>query len=405
MARETINFSYLKQIKPISEYLEDTPLSEKSIKTYMSALDKIFPMMIKRFGKFEIEEWNNKIREEYKNMKFFGISILEIIFHKFKQVSPEKKADILQKWWKDEAKKWWEKEPKKNTRLNYVWRMQGLLAKLGRSYEANPKRITKLNDIDKVNGIKVDLDITYEEVVELYELLPTKEKLIVKIMMYAGFNGVDILSWKPSDIIKTKDEQKEKTYYFICKRRIKTQGKGAYYFVVFEQDFFNELKNYFEVIEKKDWKKDQNKTIFHITSSKTISDNISNHVRKNNLNRFLNPANIRRMCFSRLEKALIPDRIYDGWTQHKHKNLARREYIAMKNDMISVLPRIKEQVLISSRKEMTNEVKKVKEHNGILEEQNKEIENLKNKMEKLENLIIQLIQKDEIEILKKKQEE
>ncbi len=46
--------NYLKEIKAIKEYLKDTSKSEKTINTYLLALDKFFPFLINRF-KSEID--------------------------------------------------------------------------------------------------------------------------------------------------------------------------------------------------------------------------------------------------------------------------------------------------------------------------------------------------------------
>ncbi len=161
-------------ITPIENYLRDTPKSAKSIKTYLQALDKIFPAFIDRFRddidelkKFDKTELDNIIEVlsqidnvNQKNQFKKELAKLDIpnkVFYEWRKQSPNKKADILMKWAKDTSKH--NGSGKENTFLNYVWRIQGFLSKLGRDYEANPKNIVQLTS----NGFHLEEKITFEE--------------------------------------------------------------------------------------------------------------------------------------------------------------------------------------------------------------------------------------------------
>ena len=151
-----------------------------------------------------------------------------------------------------------------------------------------------------------------------------------------------------------------------------------------------DIIDYFEKVEGNNWTTNKNTPIFHITNSKTVSDNIKYHVDKNGLNPCLNPQTIRKLCFTRLLKAftLEQNHLYEAWTQHKISSLTRREYVKDIDDLILILKygKIQEQVLIGNMAQMHKEVKQAKKDNGKYEELKKDFDELKQMVKAIRNV-------------------
>jgi hypothetical protein len=379
----------------------------------MLAVDKFFPTLIERFIEeievvkdFKAEDFLklSEINQTIIKKEWAELNIPNTIFNLWSKLTPEKKADILVKWMNNGEK----------VNQNYIWRIQGLLSKLGRLYEANPKLIPQI----ETNGFKLELDFTYEDVMDLYYKLPDKLKLILKIMIYTGLNGADIVLLKPSDFNKYVDKKTKNIYYYVMKKRLKTAKKDAYYVILFSASFVEELKEYFQrkiikhikkpnkkikryrddrhfniqVIGDKeqeagsfivfegsyDWNKDKDNVLFS-TKSSLISEGFKYHINKHNLNTSINSAGIRSMCFTRLKKIFSMDErdLYHIWTQHK-VGIISKDYITDNlPKLVEKLEQIEEQVLIESGVTL---IKKIKD-NSILKN---ELEELKEKVNKIE---------------------
>jgi len=427
MVRIQININYLEEINSIKEYLRDTPKSRKSIKAYLLALDKFFPYLINRFKDnikelkdFTLKDYYKLNTTEMNNVKANWVkdNIHNKIFEEWKKLSPEKKSDILMKWVNDSIENKYVRNGKteENTYLNYAWRIQGLISKLGRDFEANPKTMEKL----KRNGTKIGSMIDYEDVIELYDKLNNdKYKLILKIMMYSGLNQIDILDLKSKDFIKIDSKalkiSLDRDYYYIKKERIKTKHKNAEFLLIFTEEFFNEIKSYFErkIIvnytkdnikkyksdnhffineEKKkayfkyDWNVDKKEKLFGNIKPNTVTDTFRYCIEKHNLNLELKPMAIRRLCFTLLKKIFpLEDKyIYDLWTQHKI-GLVDNFYITDTVERIikDYVEKIESLVLIGNLKEISTKINGFKEKVDKiynLEKENVELRQTINKM-------------------------
>ncbi|MBA7516086.1 hypothetical protein ES705_08131 [subsurface metagenome] len=441
MVKIQINLNYLKEIKPIKDYLMDSPKSEKSIKTYLLALDKFFPYLVNRFKENMVELKDFDLNAYYKlntsernktKKNWLKNDIHNKIFEKWKKLSPEKKSNILMKWAKETSET--NGKIHENTYLNYAWRIQGLLSKLGRDYEANPKTLEQL----KRNGAKIGSDIEYEDVIELYDKLNNdKYKLILKIMMYSGLNPIDILDLKPKNFFKLDYKavkvELDKDFYYVKKERIKTKRKNVEFLLVFGENFFNEIKSYFErkiivqmdkskkekietlkdnkhftienetnnyikFIGQYNWKKDEKTKIFGDIKSNTVRDTFKYYIEKLNLNSDLKPMTIRRLCFTLLKRIFpLEDKmIYDLWTQHKI-GLIDNFYITDTLEKIikNYIEKIESLVLIDNLKQISLKVNGYKEKVDKiynLENKNKE---LTQKISQMEKIIVKMSEKFE----------
>lgn len=406
MGRTPIHINYLKEIKPIKIYLRDTTLSKKSLKTKFLALDKFFPFLVQRFRNKIDEIKIDEIKEIYKFLELnyenneqtdelFLKTVIELepnqknefnkmigrlnvankIFEIWITLTSNTKSNLLTKWAKISAKLNGEnKKNPYNTYVNYIWRIQGLFSRLGTEFEANPKNLDQIK-----SDFNLSQDINYDDVAELYEVLPPKYKLILKIMMYSGLNGEDIVNVKPIDFKPYKNEEKygEKEWRYIWKIRIKTNNKDIYYLLVFDIPFYIEIKDYFSL--KRNWEKHKNECIFPIASN-TITDVFKHHRDKNGLNPKLLPSEIRKLCFTRLEDVFsLKDRsLFDIWSQHKPKDfILEKHYITNKLDKaIKYLPKIQEKVLIGNVRSYIAEIngyKKGMEKIAELEARDKDI--------------------------------
>ncbi len=434
MVRVVNELEYLKMITPIKNYLRDTPKSAKSIKTYLQALDKIFPAFIDRFRdnidelkKLDKTELDNIIEMlsqidnvNQKNQFKKELAKLDIpnkVFNEWRKQSPNKKADILMKWAKDASKH--NGKGKENTFLNYVWRIQGFLSKLGRDYEANPKNIIQLTS----NGFHLEERITFEEVLIMYEKLRPKYRLILKIMMYSGLNPIDIVHLKPVDFKPYKE------YYVLIKEREKTKHNDVKFLITFEKPFIDEIRAYFErkiikhykkdnisfqhkikeykehanfeIVEDKpkyvkfegqfNWIKDKNTNIFGNIKSKAVSDTFVYHVNKNKLNSYLTPMNIRRLCFTRLLDifSLKDNDIYQLWTQHKVGVITKHYTLDLFNRTIPYFQKgkIQDTVLIGDTEAYIREIDNLKK-NGI--DKIKELEQQVNDLKQISKILMEM---------------
>jgi len=435
--RKTIYLDYLTSIIPIKEYLKDSPLSEKSVKSKIQALNKFFPYLLNRFKEelaieFDLDEYEsivgvkkNPITQEWEKN-----DVHNNLFNLWTKLDSNKKSDLFNKWVVEYGEK--NESTKKGSYVNYVWQIQGLFSKMGALYGGNPKNMIK----DMETTLNLTQDITFEEICELYDIIPNKKyKLIVKIMMYNGLNPIDIVDLKPEDF-KRYDNTK---YYYLFKKRIKTTGKDVYYLNAFEPEFVNELKEYFErkivrriqktpentekineLTENKhfriiyegenyvdfegryDWNKDKKLNLFGNISSPTVSERIKYHVETNGLNRDLNPQHIRRLCFTRLQKVFsLEDKdIFDLWSQHKI-GMVSRHYITNKIEkMIDYFKdnKIQPAVVIGNTKKLVKEIEQLREDNEeikVLREKHQETEN---ELKRMSTLMV--LFKKEIEELK-----
>jgi len=465
MVRTELDLNYLKNTNPIKKYLKDTPLTDKKIRTSLLSPDKVFPYLANRF-KENIEELNNfdlltflsksgseknKITQEWDKT-----DINNKVFEEWKKESPETKSNILMKFVgfcveQEEKKDDTKRKTKENTFLSYIWSFQGLLANLGRDYEANPKNLQQL----KQNGIRISSNIEYNEVVELYDKLTNeKYKVILKVMMYSGLNPIDILQFKPIDFIeingsikkRLNKELRKTDFYYVNKQRTKTERKNISFLLVFAQNFFNEIKNYFErpitininkngsektnkkiekltnetyIIEvdkkkikknrytielntentirfvgKYHWDYDKNINLFGNFSEKsptTVADAFRYCVEKHGLNEHLKPYNIRSLCFTLLKDVFTfkDENIYQVWTQHKIKGLVDRNYITNTMDTLinKYLHNIEEVVLIGGLKETLKKANEYKEKADAVNDNSEEIMSLKLENNKLMTMI------------------
>lgn len=433
MIKILINLNYLEQITSIKDYLRDTPKTKKSIKTYLQALDKFFPYLMNRFKEnivelkdFDLNAYNNLNTSEKNKTKenWVKTDIHNKIMNEWMKLTPEKKSDILMKFVNDSSEN--NGKTERNTYLNYAWRVQGLLSKLGRNYEGNPKTLEQL----KRNGAKIGSEIDYEDVIELYDKLNNdKYKLILKVMMYSGLNPIDILDLKPKDFIKIDFKavkvELDKDYYYVKKERIKTKRKNVEFLLVFAENFFNELKSYFErkIIVQMDkskkekiealkndkhftienetdnyikffgqynWKKDNKTNLFGKLESYTVSDTFKYYIEKYNLNSDLKPMTIRRLCFTLLKRIFpLEDKmIWDLWTQHKI-GLVDNFYITDTLEKIieKYIEKIESLVLIGNLKEISLKVNGYKEKVDKIYTLEKKNEALSQKVSQMEEII------------------
>ncbi|HEC37697.1 MAG TPA: hypothetical protein ENI29_05630 [bacterium] len=389
MSRKQNYLKYLTEIKPIKEYLRNTSKTDKTINTYLLALDKFFPYLVERF-KSEISEINGFNYKEYfrldeqpkskSNGKAESYKIdfkkeweeknitNKIFTEKWFKLSRNIKSKLLMKWSNDvseldnivrKEKGLKELKDPKNTYLNYVWRIQGFLQRLDFKYTANPREMSKLH----TNGFHLEDEITYEDVIMLYEELDkTKYKLILKIMIYCGLNPKDILLLKPSDFERYKSTK----LFVLVKLREKTKNKDAQFLIVFHESFINELKEYFErAYDNQIWSKKNTKRIFDIKEPSLISDCFKYTRDKAKLNPLLMPSSIRRLCFTRLEDLFtISDKeIYKLWTQHKAGILTTHYITSLMKKFIKkdYIDKISKEVLIGSVKQYIKQIESYKE--------------------------------------------
>ena len=424
MKRRRKYLEYLTEIEGIKKYLKISSKTEKTIRTYLLALDKFFPYLLNFFKEnytelknFNLESYHklNLDKQEKLKKEWEKYEIPNKIFEVYwKTLSSNEKAELLMKWVNELSNS---NEVKRNTYLNYLWRIQGFLSKIGFEYKANSKNMDKINNN---NGFHLASDITYEDVIKLYEKLDNiKYKLILKIMMYCGLNPADIILLRPMDFNKTEFKDNNgisiTDYYILSKFRQKTKGKNTQYLIPFCRNFIEELKEYFERniiihlkkgkqdkkidVLKKDnhfkisikngkleetenyikfkgkynWDIDKNLKIFNNMKPNSIYNTLKYHRDKNNLNPLLMPMTIRRLCFTKLLDVIsLKDRdIYDLWTQHKvgiietHyiMNYLKRIHSYFKNG------KIQEAVLIGNKeifiKEINNNKKGIKEINVL----------------------------------------
>ena len=387
MGKKPRYLNYLKEVKPIEEYLKDTSKSEKTINTYLLALDKFFPFLVNRF-KSEIKEIEDFDYETYfrfddkpddrkpDDTKSYKIDIKKkweklgiadkIITEYWLPLNANTKSNLLMKWSnvgseldtfvrKERNKK--ELKDAKNTYLNYVWRIQGFLTRLGFEYKANPREMSKIT----TNGFHLSEEITYEDVIKLYEELDkTKYKLILKIIMYCGFNPADIVLLRPTDFERYKDTK----LFVLVRKRKKTANKDTQYLVIFHEKFINELKDYFKRAHNQEWSKNNKQIIFNIASN-TISDTFKYHRDKADLNPLLLPSSIRRLCFTRIKElfTLAEEDIYNLWTQHKACLLTRHYITDIMERFIrkNYIELIQRKVLIGNIKQYIAEINGYKE--------------------------------------------
>ncbi|MHA1294960.1 MAG: hypothetical protein ACTSQJ_20180, partial [Promethearchaeota archaeon] len=148
------------------------------------------------------------------------------------------------------------------------------------------------------------------------------------------------------------------------KKRVKTKGKDIYYLLIFDTEFFNKIRDFFNL--KRDWDKNKNENMFPIAPN-TVTDVFKHHRDINELNKNLQPSVIRKLCFTRLEDVFsLKDRsLFDIWSQHKPKDfILEKHYITNKLDKaIKYLPKIKEKVLIGNVSSYIREVNGLK--NGL----------------------------------------
>ncbi len=411
MGRETRYLKYLKEIPSIKEYLKNTSKSDKTISTYLLALDKFLPFLINRF-KDKIEELKDFDYETYFKLEngektevkkeWVKIDIPnKILIEYWKPLNPNIKSELLMKWANETSKLDIELRKEKglndlkdakNTYLNYVWRVQGFLNRLGFQFKANPKEMDKIT----TNGFHLEDDITYEDVIKLYEELDkTKYKLILKTMMYCGLNSADIVLLRPIDF----EKYKKTNLYVLVRKREKTKHKDTQYLIIFYENFINELKEYFERINPNEKWINNKKEIFGDIKPNTISDVFKYHRDKAKLNPNLMPSSIRRLCFTRINDlfTLKDGDIYNLWTQHK-VGLLTRHYITDIMERIikkNYVEKIQEKVLIGNVGSYIREVNGLKNGINRIKDLEKDIDNLKRANEQLNEILMKMGEKFE----------
>lgn len=335
-------------------------------------------------------------------------------------------------------------QDKKNTYMNYVWRVQGLFAKVGREWSANPKTMEQI----KSNGFHLKEEIVFADVGELYNKLSPKYKMILKMMMYTGLNPADLVKLKPKDFqeISNKEKYGNNVYYFVNKDRIKTSNKNVQYIQVYTETFMKEIIGYFEMkntlkynktkqakkveqlrkfaeneelrikkfnskVEKKedkqeprcvlvkeyknhiefvhnrDWKNDKNEEIFGGIRAEAITDAFRYH---NGSEHRVLPSTVRSLCFTRLRSvfSMADEDIFLLWTQHK-AGMITKAYIM---DLIPRIIGLLEDNKIQSAVLLGNMGDYIKE-TITLKKKLDEVDVLKGKVAELENTIQEILKK------------
>ena len=415
MVKTHISIEYLKQVDKIKEFLKYTNKTEKSLKTYFLALDKFFYYLVDFFEiveNFDLTEHlkkkineTNKVKEEWSKN-----GVADKVFKAWLKIDKEKRSGLLMKWVNKQE------EDIRNTYINYIWRIQGLLSQVSEDWSANPKTMKKIRQ----NGFKLEEEIVFADIGELYNKLSPKYKMILKIMMYTGLNPADLVKLKPNDFQKISNKEKygDKVYYFVNKDREKTKHKDVQFIHVYTEDFMKEIREYFEIektlkyhktkqankveqfkkdlrfevvkeykdyIEfngKKNWLKDQNKEIFGGIRAEAITDAFRYH---NSGEHRLLPSTVRSLCFTRLRNvfSMADEDIYLLWTQHK-AGMITKAYI---RDLIPRIITLLENNKIQSAVLLGNMGDYIKE-NITLKKKFDDIETLKEENKELREQLI-----------------
>lgn len=420
MVKTQISLEYLKQDEKIKDFLKYTNKSEKSLKTHFSAYNKFFPYLVNFFEiieDFDLNEYLSKKINETNQIKIEWIEndIVDKTVKEWLKIDAEKKSNLFMKWANSQG------EDKKNTYMNYVWRVQGLFAKVGREWTANPKTMEQI----KSNGFHLEEEIVFADVGELYNKLRPKYKMILKMMMYTGLNPADLVKLKPKDFQKISNSEKygEKVYYFVNKDRTKTTNKNVQFIQVYTESFMNEIieyfqtekilkynktkqankveqlkkdprfevvkefKNFIEFNGKKDWKKDQNKEIFGGIRAEAISDAFSYH---NGSEHRVLPSTVRSLCFTRLRSvfSMADEDIYLLWTQHKAGMITKAYIMDLIPRIIGLLEdnKIQSAVLLSNMGDYIKENITLKDKIDDIETMKVENKELKQEMESMKQL-------------------
>jgi len=343
MARKPLDLTHLKEIPIIKEHLAKNHINQDQYKEYFLAFNHIYPKLIETFGSFEVFLDS----DENEKSKFLNDWFSEQYDYKKKE-KPDNDLIAM-----------------KNTILRDVWEVQGLLGKLGKKYKANPE----LLETQQPNS-NLTLAISFEDVLKLYDVLPTQYKLILKIMMISGLDPIDIVDFRLSDF-----KEANENFYYIYKPRTKTKEKGVYFLLIFDREFYGEIaeyvKNFNIDIERRkstlqkrlrDHPEEQEKVeteinkisnvigingpIFPI-SKETVSTEIKHYLRKYQLNPKTLPRYIRQLSATLLED-ILPSKYLLLWSQHKAE-LMDRHYLKQNVDkFIQFYPLIAQKVLIHS---------------------------------------------------------
>ncbi len=441
--RQPLYLDYLKNIEVIKEFMLDSSRSDDWKKVRLSALNIFFRCLLKRFADIDLtkKEWNNEKRKE---IEIEGLN--EIVFMKFIEQTPEKKANLMMQWanfHKATGENQEEQRKLKTLYMNYVWRVQGFLSEMNMNWKANPK---KLEQIPK-NGFHLNQTYEFQDVLDLYEILPIKEKLILRLMLFGGWNGKDIIKFTPNDfkpfnayknhedleIIKKYFKIEENDvytpkYYYISKLRTKMERKQVFYLAIFQKEFIDDLKNYFNNVrhwsddfeDEDKWNSYPHETIFSITSSQTISDNFRNYVKRGNLKpvlvktvkkngkkdkvikSYVNPSYIRRLCFTRMKNIFtVKDMdILDLWSQHK----AKERSVFTENYITDLIERtvkyyeagtIQKWLYVENRGEVEEKVKELNKQNTKLKSEISKYDDLKKDFDELKQMVSNFITKAE----------
>ncbi len=378
MVKIVINLDYLKQHDKIKKSIRNGRISDKTLKTNFSALDKFFPYLLDTLEldeNFDLDEYFEKTTKEKNEIKAGWVKndLINKVWQEWEnKLDEDDRANRLMKWVDNH-------EDFKNTYLNYIWRIQGLFKNLNKLWRANPLLMDQIEPSPM--HLDEDENIDFNDVIKLYSKLSQKYKLLLKMMMYTGLNPADLVELKPVDFRRIYNEKKygNKPYYYMHKLRVKSKGKQVKYLHVYTMEFMEEIKAYFEMkntlkynktnqakkveklrkfaeeedirvkkinskIEKKedkqeprcilvkeyknfiefihnrDWKKDQKENIFGNIKSTAVSDALSYH-NGGDVQVKVMPSTIRRLSFSRLASAFtqgIEDTdLFGLWTQHK----------------------------------------------------------------------------------------
>lgn len=393
MPPEPFNLSYIEKLKGIKELLKRKNIDRAKYRRYFLNLNRIYPKIIETFS--------NKSKKDVKDLgKKLGHSKLtpeeqeniHSSWENFLEIDPNKKANFLMDFAIEQYEARKKKEPNgnfrnfRNTELRIIWGVQGLLGKIGQKYKANHELLET-----QTSNTNLELPITLEDVEKLYDVLPYKYGLMLKIITFTGLNPKDVLGLQLSNFKKTHNPN----FYFIQKMRNKTAHQQVEYILVFDENFYQEIENFTKTIPNYS----KNDPIFDITPS-TLLSQFKFYIKKYNLNPKILPKYIRQLCYTLLSDE-IPEKLLLAWSQHKPK-LMDKHYIKKTVDkMIEFYPRIARAFLLKSSAQYAKEIREntnIKQINQLkkelqrhfIDKTNKRIEELKAQMQEKDDQIGEL---------------
>lgn len=326
MPRTKLNLAWIKKIDPIHELIEKSHISEKRLTRYLKQVNRIFPLFIRN-------------KKNALTNKYSTFSEYEKVVMVFFSLNPNDKAYFLEEWVEAqlEAKKKTHPEGDfisfENTYRNIIWGFQGFLGKLGKEYKANPELIES-----QTPNSNIDLQTSKDDVLKLYDVLPVKYQLILKIIMFTGLNPADVV------LLTLKDFKKYNAsgFYYIHKYRQKTKSKKVRFINLFHQTFYEEVQTYTQSLPGYSL----NDPIFPI-QPKTVTDEFRFYLEKYQLNPKTIPQYIRQLNITLLEETL-PSKLLLLWSQHKAGLMDTHYLKTTLPKLVQYYPMICEKVLLKS---------------------------------------------------------